>query len=470
VALAAGTQVNPNVRLLRELGAGAMGEVWVADHLTLRTEVAVKFISAELAKEQPEIVKRFEREAAVAAQIKSPHVVQTFDRGVMDDGTPYIVMELMDGTSLCERLEEDGALTLVDTAQVVVHVARALRKAHELGVTHRDIKPDNIFVTTSDEGLFCKVLDFGIAKQAKLPQLEGLTSPGMLVGTPEFMSPEQFLTTEDVDFKADIWALAVTAYQCLTVQFPFPAKTLGALCAQLMKGTFPPPSEYRDDLPPEVDRFFARALAKEPSERFPSAREFAHAFVQLLPAGERGFEDTLAMSARGSASGVALRTPSSEKGTRVSAPNPLVPTGDKPKSGTLSGSATGVVPLDPRGARLVPIALGVAALLGGVVWLGLRGGSGEGTATRTVAAPPAAMTVSELDAVPAVRPVATVAATAVPVAPAALAAPASSLEAASAPSGSSLGATPAVGKSGSAVGKPVSAPPVKAPTPGNYGF
>jgi len=449
------------VRLLRELGAGAMGEVWVADHLTLRTEVAVKFISAELAKEQPEIVKRFEREAAVAAQIKSPHVVQTFDRGVMDDGTPYIVMELMDGTSLCERLEEDGALTLVDTAQVVVHVARALRKAHELGVTHRDIKPDNIFVTSSDEGLFCKVLDFGIAKQAKLPQLEGLTSPGMLVGTPEFMSPEQFLTTDDVDFKADIWALAVTAYQCLTVQFPFPAKTLGALCAQLMKGTFPPPSEYRDDLPPEVDRFFARALAKEPSERFPSAREFAHAFVQLLPAGERGFEDTLAMSARGSASGVALRTPSSEKGTRVSAPNPIVPTGDKPKSGTLSGSATGVVPLEPRGARLVPIALGVATLLGAIVWLALRGGSGEGTPSKTVATPPVASTVSVLDAVPSVRPVASVAATP---------APASSLEAASAPSASSLGATPAVGKSGSALGKPVSAPAVKTPTPGNYGF
>lgn len=296
-----GTQVNPNVRLLRPLGQGAMGTVWVAEHLTLRTEVAVKFISAELAAEQPEIATRFEREAAAAAQIKSPHVIQTFDRGSTEDGTPYIVMELLDGRTLGQTLAEDGPLSLSETAQVIVQVSRALRRAHDVGIIHRDIKPDNIFVSTTDEGPFCKVLDFGIAKQAHLPQLAGLTNPGMLVGTPEYMNPEQFLNAGDPDFYADLWALAVTAYQCLTCESPFPGQTLGTLCAQLLKGEFALPSVYREDLPSAVDRWFARALARDQTERFSSAREFGLAFAASAATGETGFEDTVMSSAGGSA-------------------------------------------------------------------------------------------------------------------------------------------------------------------------
>ena len=364
--LEAGTQVNPNVRLTRVLGRGAMGTVWVAEHLTLRTEVAVKFISPELVVAQPEVATRFEREAAVTAQIKSPHVVQTFDCGAMEDGTRYIVMELLDGKSLWQKLEDDGPLTIDETAQVVGQVARALRRAHDLGIVHRDIKPDNIFVSTTDEGLFCKVLDFGIAKQSKVPQLEGLTGVGMLVGTPEYMSPEQFLSSADVDSQADVWALGVTAYQCLTTQFPFPAKTLGALCAELMKGTFAPPSDFRDDLPPEVDSWFLRALAKEPGDRFQTARELARSFATLLPPGDRAIDDTGAYSVRGeppeSASRISVLLPSAAP---IPASSQVV--------ATLSGSSTATggasIPMRARfggaGAWLVAAAV---LLLGGVVW------------------------------------------------------------------------------------------------------
>jgi serine/threonine-protein kinase len=297
--LVPGTQVNPNVRLTRLVGEGAMGKVWVAEHITLGTDVAVKFISAELAKSHPDIVARFEREASVAAKIKSPHVVQTFDRGVMSDGTPYIVMELLEGESLLSRLDRVGRLSMKQTAQVVAQVARALRKAHELGIVHRDIKPDNIFVTTTEDGLFCKVLDFGIAKQAQLPKMGGLTSPGTLIGTPEYMSPEQVMSSKDVDEKADLWALAVTAYYCVTGVLPFTADALGALCVLLLKGEFEPASRVRPDLPPGTDAWFARALAKEPADRFSDARQMALAFAALLPSEANSLEDSLVHSLPG---------------------------------------------------------------------------------------------------------------------------------------------------------------------------
>src|SRR5690606_3856287 len=136
-------------RLLRPLSEGAMGSVWVAEHLTLETEVAVKFISADLSQD-PQVLERFQREAKAAAQIKSPNVVQTLDHGVTDEGLPYIVMELMEGQSLADMLEEGGPLGLLQTAAIVTQVARALGKAHSLGIIHRDIKPANIFLLEED--------------------------------------------------------------------------------------------------------------------------------------------------------------------------------------------------------------------------------------------------------------------------------------------------------------------------------
>ena len=185
--LAAGTLVTSTVRLVRLLGEGGMGSVWVADHLALKTQVAVKFVSPQLIKEDSSILSRFNREAALSAKIKSPHVVQTFDHGVMDDGCPYIVMELLEGESLMERIERDGLLGFEAARTVVAHTAKALSKAHKLNIVHRDIKPDNIFVTKPDEDddeIFVKILDFGIAKQTGVPKVSAVTSTGMMVGTP----------------------------------------------------------------------------------------------------------------------------------------------------------------------------------------------------------------------------------------------------------------------------------------------
>jgi serine/threonine protein kinase len=273
--------VTANVRLTRPLGEGAMGCVWVAEHLTLETEVAVKFISAHHAQDAM-VLRRFVQEAKAAAKIKSPHVVQTFDHGVMGDGTPYIVMELLEGESLQERLDRGGWLSLEETARVITQVARALSKAHELGIVHRDIKPDNIFMTPTEDGVFCKLLDFGIAKQTQVPQMGALTNAGIMVGTPEYMSPEQVLSAKDVDFHADLWGLTVTTYYMLTADLPFTAEALGTLCVKLLDGRFTPVTELRTDLPQELDGWFERAMAPEVADRFDSARAMVVRFIEIV--------------------------------------------------------------------------------------------------------------------------------------------------------------------------------------------
>jgi len=334
--------VSTNVRLTEPLGEGAMGCVWAADHLTLHTRVAVKFISAELGWSDPEILTRFMAEAATAAQIKSPHVVQTFDQGMMNDGTPYIVMELLEGETLQERIDRAGRLSLVHAAQVVTQMARVLTKAHALGIVHRDIKPDNIFVSSTEDGIFCKVLDFGIAKQTQLPKMGGLTNPGVMVGTPEYMSPEQVLSAKDVDARADQWALAVTIYHAITSRLPFTAEALGTLCVKLLDGSFKPASELRRDLNAGFDAWFLKALAHDPDHRFDSTRTMAHAFVELVAAIEGNLVDDISFSDVATVPGLDVTPAPAQTAAPASyqAGPAVAQTVAAAPSGTLTGSAS----------------------------------------------------------------------------------------------------------------------------------
>ena len=186
--LTAGRLVTANVRLLSVLGQGGMGSVWRADHLTLDVQVAVKFISHEVAKRDPGLRDRFRREASIAAKIKSPHTVQIFDHGTMSDDTPFIVMELLEGKSLGDRLEGE-CLEVDETAVLVSQVAEVLARAHDMGIVHRDLKPDNLFLIEPGYEMFVKVLDFGVAKHTGLPQ-QSMTTTGAMIGTPFYMSPE----------------------------------------------------------------------------------------------------------------------------------------------------------------------------------------------------------------------------------------------------------------------------------------
>ena len=232
-----------------------MGSVWVADHLTLSTQVAVKFMGAEMTAD-PAAIARFKREASAAAQVKSPHIVQVFDHGLTAEGVPYIVMELLNGQDLDHRLDE-GPLSVGDTLVVVRHLCKALGRAHQQGIIHRDIKPANLFLVDADGDIFVKVLDFGIAKRAIDEDLSASkTQSGTMLGTPAYMSPEQMMGTGTLDARADLWSAAVVAYTCLTGTAPFDGETIGALAVSINSATFLPVTSRVPSLPSSLDAWF----------------------------------------------------------------------------------------------------------------------------------------------------------------------------------------------------------------------
>lgn len=289
VLAAPGSMLTPNLRLLSLLGRGGMGSVWLAEHLVLRTEVAVKLLSPELANDE-EALARFRREATAIAQLKSPHVVRIHDVGTAE-GTPFFVMERLEGEDLSHRLDRVGRVRLGVVTAIVVQLCKALARVHELGVVHRDLKPGNVFLTDVDGDLVVKLVDFGIAKQSD-PEALQATSDGAVLGTPVYMSPEQVLSTKDVTSASDLYSLGVLAYECLAGEPPFSGETLGALHVAIANGRYVPITTVDPSLPRTLDAWFARALSPVPSARFASAQEMAETFLVaargVLPAGLSG--------------------------------------------------------------------------------------------------------------------------------------------------------------------------------------
>ena len=206
-------------RLVRMIGRGGMGSVWQAQHLALDIPCAVKFIEGDFAN-VPEMQARFQREAKAAAALRSPHVVQILDHDIWQ-GMPYIAMELLDGEELSKRIASAGSISLAELNTIMGQVCRALGKAHQQGIVHRDLKPDNLFLVRDDDREIVKILDFGIAK-SKNPNLDigGNTKTGAMLGTPYYMSPEQAQGNKSIDGRADLWALGVIGFECLTGQRP----------------------------------------------------------------------------------------------------------------------------------------------------------------------------------------------------------------------------------------------------------
>jgi eukaryotic-like serine/threonine-protein kinase len=278
VTLTPGSMLTDNLLLERELGSGGMGAVWLAKNCALGSMVAVKVLRSGGHGLSDEVRRRFEQEARGLAQIDHPHVVKLFDYGITLDGEPFIVMELLRGEDLGQRIARIGRLALADAVTIVAQMCRALGRAHQLGVVHRDVKPANVFLLESDGEPFVKVLDFGVAKFADVGALD-LTKTGAMVGTPYFMSPEQLLDPRRVDWRSDLWAVAVVAYVCLTGKLPFEGETIAALGVSVASGRCTPPCALRPDLPPAIDAWMDRALKQRVDERFQSARELAEALA-----------------------------------------------------------------------------------------------------------------------------------------------------------------------------------------------
>lgn len=281
----AGSVLSGKYRLISILGQGGMGSVWRAEHLALRAPVAVKLLAPAL-EAQPETWARFHREAQSAANLRSPHVVQILDHGVdQDTQTPFIAMELMEGESLAERLSRVGRLSVADTLKLITHASRALTRAHDAGIMHRDLKPGNLFIVHNEDDEIVKVLDFGLAKWRVEPegQYAAATMTGQLLGTPYYMSPEQVEASNQVDYRSDLWSLGVITYQCLVGARPFEGESLLSLALQICERR-PAPIPEGLNLPLGLNGWLERALAKSKEARFQSARELAEELRRVFGA------------------------------------------------------------------------------------------------------------------------------------------------------------------------------------------
>jgi eukaryotic-like serine/threonine-protein kinase len=262
--------------LRHKIAEGGMGMVWAAEHIGLNREVAVKFLSSQIAT-SPEAIQRFTHEARTLARISCPNTPQVFDYGVTTDGTPYMVMELITGSDLSDWVSERGCMSPAQVGRLLEQAALALSAAHELGIVHRDIKPENIMIAGGNDDFHVKVVDFGIAKSPLSRKLGYVTQVGATVGTPKYMSPEQ-LTGSIVDPRSDMWSLAVVAYWCLTGRAPFEGDASGSIYLAIHEGHATPVSELRADLPVALDEWFHRALAYDMSKRFETVELMSRMF------------------------------------------------------------------------------------------------------------------------------------------------------------------------------------------------
>ena len=260
------------------LGTGAMGEVFAAFDRERGIEVAVKRLLPELSCEYAAL-KRFAAEAEVGRRMMSAHAVAVLGTAEMRDGIPCIVFERLYGETLADRIDRDGPLSPADAVTVVTQIARALTRAHQIGIVHRDVKPGNIFLTKSLDGrLQAKLIDFGIAESANE---DGELEACDLAGTPDYLSPEQLLGDRRPDPRDDIYALAVVAFECVVGRVPFTGE-LDELVAFAADGDVPSARESRPELRSAVDAWFRRALHRRRELRFANAKELARSFELVL--------------------------------------------------------------------------------------------------------------------------------------------------------------------------------------------
>ncbi len=284
--IAIGTVLAGKYRVSRELGRGGMAAVYEAEHIDLGKRLAIKVLAAELASSTI-VIERFIREARAAASVKSPYIVEVYDSGRLEDGRPFIAMELLEGESLYDRMARVRLIDAQGTARIIGQVAKGLMKAHANGIVHRDLKPENIHLCKGDDGEIAKILDFGLAKFYSPVEADEktvrLTREGAVFGTPAYMSPEQVKGQGNVDYRADLWALGCMAYECLTGRPVWNTDQGVAMTfAAIASSQLPMPSRLRPDLPASFDAWFKKALERDPAKRFQTAKELAEELARAL--------------------------------------------------------------------------------------------------------------------------------------------------------------------------------------------
>jgi serine/threonine-protein kinase len=283
-----GAVVAGKYRVTRTLGRGGMGVVLAAEHVELRQEVALKFLHREMAL-HPTLVRRFLREGQAAARLRSEHVARVLDVARTDDGQPFLVMELLDGIDLGQKLRRDGPLPIADAVLYVLQTCAAIGEAHALGIVHRDLKPANLFLARRPDGSpLVKVVDFGISKIADAPDAVGevtLTTGADVLGSPLYMAPEQIRTPHDVDGRADLWSLGAILHRLVSNEHAFPATTPAAVLAAIVADPPVPLRRHAPHAPAELENIVARCLTRDLSLRWQSASELADALRPFAAGG-----------------------------------------------------------------------------------------------------------------------------------------------------------------------------------------
>lgn len=273
----AGEVIADRYRLDHEIGRGGMGVVWMAHSLVLSVDVAVKLIHAETAG--PGLATRMAREAHAAARLGHPALVRVFDFGWTNRGDPFLVMEFVQGETLASKLRREGPIPAIKAVQTLLPIADGLRLAHERSIVHRDIKPDNILLAADPLGrVQPKLLDFGIAKVGHAPINGKLTQMGAVLGSPEYMSPEQAQGLDEVDGRSDVWSLGIALYELLTGDVPFTGNNYNAMMQSIIND----PLEAPRVVDPELWSVLSKGLAKSPDDRWASMSEFGEALAAWL--------------------------------------------------------------------------------------------------------------------------------------------------------------------------------------------
>jgi serine/threonine-protein kinase len=281
-------QLFGNYRMVRLLGEGGFGEVYLVENPLIQRRAAVKVLHTALAQDA-ELVRRFLNEARAASAIRHPNIIDVLDAGGTSDGAPYILMEFLEGVSLQKRLEDRGRLPLRNVLEVARQAGSALAAAHAANIVHRDLKPENLFLvpdTSAPDGERVKVLDFGIAKIKHGSSSGGTvkTKTGIIMGSPAYMSPEQCKDSADVDLRSDVYSFATIVYEMLAGRTPYVAATGTEMLVMHLTETPPPLRELVADVPAHVEAAIARALARARDDRFDSISAFVDALTASVTA------------------------------------------------------------------------------------------------------------------------------------------------------------------------------------------
>jgi serine/threonine-protein kinase len=336
-------------RIERVLGEGGMGVVLLGRHLRLDKPVAIKLLRKEAVRALG--APRFVQEARIAAKLKGEHVARVFDVDEVD-GTPYLVMEYLEGETLAAELDSQGPFSIERAVDAVLQACEALAEAHTLGIVHRDVKLENLFFARMPDGASrVKLLDFGVSK---ILGADSLTRTAALVGSPVYMAPEQLESSKDVDARADIWSIGVVLFELLTNTQPFQGESLPQLCVAIREHATPSLSELRNDVPVELDRVIQRCLAKKRQDRYRTIAELAAELAPFASESGRGSVESARRMARASAATIDF----SDSDT-VAAPIITNDSTRRAPSGSVAASVSIAKPEVARGRQLVLIGIGV---------------------------------------------------------------------------------------------------------------